>query len=139
MKLPYTICYTSVANNVSHQDVQDIFNKAYQFNYDSEICGMLLYSKEAQRFFQVLEGSKDVVIELYENKIRKDSRHKEIFEIYHRTTSKPIFFDYSTKFAIVRTENDLLKIKEYIERYKYSLSNSDKILRLLEPFTILYP
>lgn len=138
MKLPYTICYTSVANNVTESDIEDIFSKTHEHNNKCEIHGVLLYSKETNRFFQVLEGEKKEVIELYEEKIAKDSRHKEVIEVFHRPTSKPIFFKYSSKFNIVKTSDDLHEIKKYMEEHKYSKANSEKILRLLEPFFIFY-
>ncbi|MUP44676.1 BLUF domain-containing protein [Gramella sp. BOM4] len=138
MKLPYTICYTSVANDLDEEDVNRIFEVTAKHNNECQIQGLLLYSKETSRFFQVLEGEKKEVINLYHEKILKDPRHNDITDVFHKPTSKPIFFKYTSKFNLIKTSEDLKEIKRYIEEHKYSQANSDEVLRLLEPFLILY-
>ncbi|MDX1718833.1 MAG: BLUF domain-containing protein [Salegentibacter mishustinae] len=138
MKSSYTICYTSIANPLKQHEIEDIFEKTYKHNRDFEIKGILLYSNETNRFFQVLEGEKQKVVELYEEKILKDFRHYEIVEVFHRSTSKPIFNQYSTSFNIIKTYDDLNNIREYLNKHKYSKPNSEEVLRLLEPFYIFY-
>ncbi|TBW29976.1 BLUF domain-containing protein [Gramella sp. KN1008] len=138
MKLPYTICYTSVANQLDDDEVNEIFEITARHNNNCKIQGLLLYSKDTNRFFQVLEGEKKEVIKLYHEKILKDPRHSEVTEIFHKPTSKPIFFKYTSKFNLIKSGEDLQEIKKYIEEHKYSKANSDEVLRLLEPFLILY-
>lgn len=138
MKLPHTICYTSVGNNLSDQDIEDIFKVTSEHNQECEIHGLLLYSKETNRFFQVLEGEKQEVKELYQYKICKDKRHTDIIEIFDRPTSKPVFLKYSSKFNLVKTEEDLARIKKYIEENRYSKQNAEQIARLMEPFFLFY-
>ena len=138
MKLPYTICYTSVGNNISEEEVDKIFEVTSQFNQECEIAGLLLYSKETNRFFQVLEGSKKEVRDLYYDKIKDDSRHKEIIEIFDRPTSKPVFLKYSSKFNLVKTDEDLAQIKKYINENRHSRDNAAEIARLMEPFFLFY-
>lgn len=138
MKLPYTICYTSVANDLDDDEVNRIFEVTAAHNNDCKIQGMLLYSKETASFFQVLEGEKNEVLKLYREKILQDHRHSEVTEIFHKSTSKPIFFKYTSKFNLIKSAEDLQRIKIYIEEHKYSRANSDEVLRLLEPFLIFY-
>ena len=138
MKLPYTICYTSVGNEVTEEEVNRIFEVTARYNETCKIQGLLLYSIETNRFFQVLEGEKKEILKLYNEKILKDSRHTDVIEIFHKPTSKPIFFKYSSKFNLIKTGEDLREIKNYIEENKYSQANAEKVLRLLEPFLILY-
>ncbi len=138
MKLPHTICYSSVGNDLSEEDVENIFRVTSEHNQECEIHGLLLYSKETNRFFQVLEGEKEEIRELYHRKIRRDSRHTDIIEIFDRPTSKPVFLKYSSKFNLVKTEEDLATIKKYIEENKYSKQNAEQIARLMEPFFLFY-
>ena len=114
------------------------FQKTDQYNNECGINGVLLYSEETERFFQILEGPKKEVIDLYEQKIKKDSRHEQIMEIFHRSTSKPIFFKYTSQFKLIDTHEDLEMIKKYMEEHEYSKNNSKKVLRLLEPFFLFY-
>ena len=137
MKLPYTICYVSKADpELSKEEIEDIFKTSIEHNNECTISGILLYSME--RFFQILEGEKKEVIELYEDKIRNDPRHHDIMEIYHKPSGKPIFLRYNSKFEIVSTHQDLDRIKTYIDKNsKYGTSNKD-ILRILEPFILFH-
>ncbi|MBT8295400.1 MAG: BLUF domain-containing protein [Gramella sp.] len=138
MKLPYTICYISAGNNIEEQDIKEIFSNTEAHNNRCEIRGILLYSKETNRFFQVLEGGKEEVKNLYHEKILKDPRHKDIAEVFHKPTSKPVFFKYSSTFNLIKSGEELDAIKKYMQEHKYSRDGSDKVLRLLEPFFIFY-
>lgn len=66
-----------------------MLTKAQQYNIDNQISGILIIKDKS--IFQLLEGSKDEVIRLYE-KIKTDKRHKSsliIFEGFSSYRSVP--------------------------------------------------
>tara|TARA_R100000935_G_scaffold44696_2_gene67605 strand:- start:25993 stop:26412 length:420 start_codon:yes stop_codon:yes gene_type:complete len=133
MKPIHTICYISnAAPDLSDSDIEAIFNQASTQNNEYNVSGILLYNLE--HFFQVLEGDEEYIIDLYENKIKKDTRHLDIYEVYNKTTEKPVFMGYDSKFNIIKTEEDLQKIKKYLSSVR--TTTSDKLTRLLRPFVI---
>ena len=134
MKLIYTICYVSKSNNsLEDNAIEQIFEKSMDYNSRCNISGILLHS--FGNFFQVLEGNEEVLLELYE-KIKKDERHGEIFEVYHGRTAHPIFYKYKSKFNVVKTAEDLKAIDAYLD-LNDSHQVSDKLKRLLKPFLMM--
>ena len=134
MKLLHTICYISNARpDLTDQQIEEVFDITTFNNNNCDVTGILLYNMG--HFFQVIEGEKDHIIDLYDNKIAIDSRHDNLFVVYNKPTAKPIFLGYDSKFNIVKTEEDLQKIKSYL--YGVKSSTSDKLTRLLRPFVLL--
>ncbi len=136
MKQAYTICYISRSKNLSQEDIRDIFKETESYNNSHNIKGLLLYSETMERFLQVLEGEKKELVALYNERIVKDDRHTDIMEVFNRETSNPIFDDYSSKFNLVKTHEDLEKIKNYFEKNKLKDSTSEKLYRLVDTFLI---
>ncbi len=93
----------------------------------------MLYS--LGNFFQVLEGDQDYIEDLYENHILKDSRHSNVFEIYRRNITNPIFSTYLSQFQAITTSGQLNKIYDYLESNN-RIPTSDKLSRLLKPFIL---
>jgi hypothetical protein len=60
---------------LNDQELVDILKVSRENNESSEVTGLLLY--KGGNFMQVLEGDDEVVTALYE-KIRTDSRHKDV-------------------------------------------------------------
>ncbi len=134
MKLLYNICYVSKASEqLTNDDVKDIFKVTEQANNASGISGILLYS--IGNFFQVLEGEKKLLENLYENKIKKDTRHSNIYEVFRKEMETPIFSNYFSQFQTITTAIQLDEIREYLKSNKTN-STSEKLFRLLTPFNI---
>ncbi|MGK0386464.1 MAG: hypothetical protein ACI849_001081 [Patiriisocius sp.] len=130
----HTICYSSKAvDNLQEEGLESIYNKTYTNNSIRNVTGILLF--ELGNFFQVLEGEKDIIMPLYEEKIKKDPRHHSIFEIINKPKQKALFLDYRTDFNIIRTPEQLAMIDTYLKEHK--VSTSEKIQRLLQPFLLL--
>jgi hypothetical protein len=73
------IIYVSVRNaNCSDEEIQKILESSNRNNGKLDITSVLLYSRN--KFLQVLEGEKDLILELY-NKIKLDERHKNVIMI----------------------------------------------------------
>lgn len=133
MKSKHTVCYISNASpTLTDKDIDFVLEDAAARNSASHITGILLYN--LGHFFQVIEGEESQITELFENKIMVDPRHSDIYVVYNKSTTKPVFFDYSSKFNIVKTEKDLANIKEYLLHVR--TSTSDKLTRLLRPFVL---
>ena len=80
--MTHTICYFSRAKeDITKDQVEEIFTKTYTTNTLKDIKGILLYMMGD--FFQVLEGDEKVLNEIYST-IKKDNRHHTIFEIINR-------------------------------------------------------
>lgn len=130
----YTICYSSKASSgVNERIIEDIFSTTLENNPKKQINGILLYGMG--NFFQVLEGKKDTIESLYEDTIKNDPRHTEIFEIIRRDTDTPAFSNYSSTFTIVKTNAQLENIKSYL-RLNRVHTTSEKLSRLLNPFLL---
>jgi hypothetical protein len=134
MKCLYTICYVSKASeHITKDDVKDIFKVTEQANNASGISGILLHSFD--NFFQVLEGEKRDLEQLYEDKIKKDTRHSDIYEIFNKEMETPIFSTYLSQFLTITTSIQLDEIRKYLNSNR-THSTSEKLSRLLKPFII---
>ncbi len=130
----HTICYVSRSNpSLSEEEIQSLFAQVSVYNHDMGLTGLLTYS--FGRFFQVLEGDPKEILPLYENHIKKDLRHTDIFEIFNRSTLHQIFLQYSSKFKVVTENKELQHIEKYLNTHRLD-STSEKISRLLKPFLL---
>ncbi|RDK84200.1 BLUF domain-containing protein [Marinirhabdus gelatinilytica] len=132
--MTYTVCYVSKATEgLGETEIEDVFATTLKNNAEKNIYGILLYGMG--NFFQVLEGNKKTVESLYEQEIKNDTRHYDVFEIMRKTTQGPIFSSYSSVFTIVKTNEQLEQIKTYLRQNKVN-TTSDKLSRLLNPFLL---
>ncbi len=129
----YTICYTSKAmEGLNEASVELIFLSTQENNVAKNITGILLYS--LGNFFQVLEGDEKTVKELYDEYIKVDPRHKDVFEIISKN-APAVFSEYNSLFKIIQSSEELINLQEYLSRHNIS-STSDKFKRLLNTFII---
>ena len=132
--MTYTLCYVSkAAEGVNKNEIEQIFETTLANNSEKGIHGILLYGMD--NFFQVLEGDERSVETLYEDYIKNDPRHFDIFEVIRRKTAKPVFSEYSSLFTIVKTSEQLEQIKAYLATHNVN-STSNKLKRLLNPFLL---
>lgn len=88
----YAICYVSTrTNEVSEEEIRELLQKREKENSRNEVKGLLLYSEG--KFFQVLEGEKNLILSLFED-IQKDPRHKDLMQIVGREISEGSYDDY---------------------------------------------
>lgn len=78
-----------------------LLKKARAANALLDITGMLLY--ENKNFFQVLEGSESVVVQLFK-KICADKRHQGVVRIIQEPIAKRSFCDWTMSFSNVSRE-----------------------------------
>jgi hypothetical protein len=130
----HTICYLSKAREgLSENEIENIFTITQEKNNAAGIKGILLYG--FGNFFQVLEGEKKVIEDLYLHKICEDDRHTDIVNIINYKIKYPIFSAYSSEFNIVKTNNQLDQVKNYLSK-KDLHHLSKNIQRMLNPFLL---
>lgn len=132
--MSYTICYISNAtDHLLEDELMQLFEKVTILNNSKNINGILL--SNFGHFFQILEGEKKIVEDLFNNQIKKDPRHTDIFIIIEKEYPKAIFNEYSSKFNTVKNSEDLKNVIAYLDKNKFNSTN-EKLKRLLDPFML---
>ena len=123
----YAISYVSTAHiDLNEQGVNQIFNKSNDYNKSKEITGILLYNQRS--FFQLIEGEKKVIENLYE-KITEDSRHQEIIKFLEKPIHRPSFDGYMTDCITDAKRFDQVKLKEYLHYIEVLKPASQKAVK----------
>lgn len=123
----YAISYVSTASiDLQEQGVNDIMNETNEFNKGNKITGILLYNE--RNFFQLLEGDKKVIQDLYK-KIIKDSRHQDIIKFLEKPVSRPAFDGYMTDFITDTNKYDQSQLKHYLHYIEVLEPESQKSLK----------
>ncbi|WP_298950906.1 BLUF domain-containing protein [uncultured Nonlabens sp.] len=134
MDSTYTICYISkAAQELTTQDIKELFKNTSSVNNSNKVSGFLLHS--INNFFQVLEGEERHLKNLFE-KIQEDTRHSDIYEVYNKHTTHPVFKGYKSEFDIVKSSEDLEILVSYLSQNNANSTNL-KLKRLLKPFAML--
>ena len=128
--------YTSVQTNpLSEAEVARLVQESRINNIQHGVTGILLHVNDT--FFQVLEGSKEVVEALYA-KILEDPRHKRVTRIIFETISRRYFGDSDMNIAtMTRTELATVLGEENMAKRELILAELDegRAKRLLRAFT----
>lgn len=91
----HAVCYVSnVDPKMGMQEIQDLLSFCEEKNRERDIKGVLLFSEG--NFFQVLEGKKEVIKELWK-KIEKDPRHNGIIQIIGRDIKEGSYDSYKAE------------------------------------------
>lgn len=122
------ILYASKSNNIYPQvkdDLMQILDAAVDFNYRHSITGVLYYGNGY--FFQCMEGPKDIVDELFYNKIIKDKRHKNCEILSYITCKDVMFKDWSMKFAPVNRSIKKFFSEQCLDEFNPYLLSCDMV------------
>lgn len=131
--MQHVICYISTATqNLKDDEVQGLMEEWEQMNGQKDIKGILLYSDS--HFFQVLEGEKMSVLELY-FKIQNDPRHTDIIQVMGKDVEEGSLDDY----IIDNLQNGYYSRPEILKKYLESVKGMDaqvqrQIKTILESF-----
>jgi len=110
----YAISYVSTASrNLEEEKIENILRISEENNNKNNITGLLLFSEG--NFFQIIEGRKEEIAELY-NKIEKDSRHHNIIKIFEKRIYKEAFDGYKSDFISENTRYNSSRLNNY-EKY----------------------
>ncbi|MCM4160938.1 BLUF domain-containing protein [Antarcticibacterium flavum] len=127
--MKYAISYVSTASsNLGEEEIQKILDYSRNWNMDHHITGILLYSEG--NFFQVLEGEKQLVEELFK-RIKNDARHYDIIKIFSKDIVEERFTGYKADFISVDSryrENDLTTYLAQIDKLNPGIQTSVKYI-----------
>lgn len=123
----YAISYVSTSHiDLQEQGVKDIMNATNKFNKSQNITGILLYNE--RNFFQLIEGEKKTIQELYE-KITQDPRHQNIIQFLEKPVHRPSFDGYLTDFITDTKRYDQSALKHYLNYIEVLEPESRKSLK----------
>ncbi|MDX1760738.1 MAG: BLUF domain-containing protein [Christiangramia sp.] len=109
----HVICYVSHTNSeLDLHQIQDLLDFSLNNNRKLGLKGVLLYSEG--NFFQILEGEKEVVLNIY-HKIEKDPRHHGIIQIIGRDISKGAIDGYTVDVLNGEDKYNIEVPKEYLD------------------------
>ena len=90
----YAICYVSTANtNWADSEINQLLQQSKQNYNRNNIQGLLLYSEG--NFFQIIEGDKDRILNLYES-IENDTRHSNLIKVFEQDIEQELFDGYES-------------------------------------------
>ena len=125
----YAISYVSSANReLSEAEIQKILSSSETRNNERHITGLLLYSDG--NFFQVIEGEKEEVLNLYP-KIRTDKRHHTLIKIFEKEIHKESFNDYDCNFISEEGHYNDERLDLYLNRVKTLDEQTQKTVRTI--------
>ncbi len=128
----HTIAYVSTSSKLSNHQINELMSDSKLKNEEDGITGVLMYSD--QNFFQIIEGEKKIIIELYA-KIERDPRHYNLIKIFDRQIKKPSFTSFQNSYTIVNQEKDYVELQQFLEAEKsYNSKNYKNITYLAYKF-----
>ncbi len=107
----YLIYVSTPVTPMEDDALLSLLEECRETNHRLGITGMLLYKNGD--FMQMLEGDKQVVMELYDA-IRKDERHKDVITIMTGDIRKRNFESWSMGFCNMDKSADVPDYDEYI-------------------------
>ncbi|MGD9889617.1 MAG: BLUF domain-containing protein [Halothiobacillaceae bacterium] len=118
-------------------EVSRILLQSRKNNPAVDVVGALYYKNGY--FFQVLEGARENVENLY-NKIIKDPRHKNSKILINKTIERSGFNDWSMKYGI--TDDDVNELLNkygmiFFNPYKFTDEITENMVRLLQDVPLL--
>uniref|UniRef100_UPI0040484236 BLUF domain-containing protein n=1 Tax=Aliarcobacter sp. TaxID=2321116 RepID=UPI0040484236 len=131
----YRIMYISTAIvNFSDNELNELLNIARKNNSKKNLTGLLVV--KGRTFLQCLEGEKNNVLEVFE-KIKNDSRHKDIFEIIEDESSDNRYFpDWSMGYKNIKYLTDIKsnKLKDFTSKKDLETLSKDYISEVFKEF-----
>jgi len=110
----YAISYVSTASrNLEEEKIENILRISEENNNKNNVTGLLLFSEG--NFFQIVEGRKEDITELYK-KIEKDPRHHNIIKLFEKRIHKEAFDGYKSDFISENTRYNSSRLNNY-EKY----------------------
>ena len=112
----HQILYVSVENHPFTKDgLQALLEQSRKKNAALGITGILIYYKK--HFFQILEGEKENVFELFRT-IKKDNRHLSVILVWDEPIEKRSFKDWTMAFLDLNKldRSQLQNYSEFLEK-----------------------
>lgn len=128
------VCYISnFSENLDQNSISELISNVDTKNKSRGITGLLIIRNK--HFFQILEGKKEKIDELFEI-IRMDSRHRGIIKLLDTRIEDRIFKDYNSgEFDIFHKFADMKKLYLYFNWIKYAnYLPADELIQLTTNF-----
>ena len=128
-----TICYISDSLDYNSLDkLTTLYLKAKSNNIKNNITGVLIYKN--QNFLQVLEGEETLVDKTFE-RIKHDTRHRNLFKVINTSIQERIFEDYNFGFTIIDNKKGLNNLNNYLAWLKEADNKlANKVITMVENF-----
>jgi hypothetical protein len=124
----FRIIYLSSAIEMfTDEEINNLLQISRANNEQKNITGLLLYSEG--NFIQILEGSKEDVMDTFE-KIKLDTRHKNIIIIVNEETESRTFSDWSMGYSLL----DPSFLNKHPEINPFRFKSSASIDRIVKTF-----
>ena len=107
----YMLYISTAVKPMNYDELSALLQQCRDNNHERGITGMLLYQNGT--FMQMLEGEKQVVLDLYD-KIRNDDRHTGIHTVLSGDVEERNFKDWSMGFFNMDKAGEFPKYSEYI-------------------------
>lgn len=129
----YAICYVSTASkDVRENDIKELLDHSAQYNNEHDIRGVLLYAEG--NFFQILEGEKKLVEEIFVN-IKKVTRHQNLIQVVGKDLQQGAFDGFKAEMVNESNKYDYELVKEYMEQVEGLDSQTQGVVKhMLEVF-----
>ena len=116
LKMLQTICYLSNSRkDLTNQELQSLFFSTKMNNIRLKISGILIHDNG--NFFQIIEGKKKHVIDLYQ-KIENDSRHFNLIKIFDKPIQSSSFKSFRSSYITVRGKKDYSELQRFLKQEK---------------------
>lgn len=135
MELTHCIyCSVAADENLPKEKLEEILEQSRHNNQNADVTGVLLF--ESGSFFQVLEGDKVVVGDLFK-KIARDTRHKNVTKLIYEPIENRTFGEWSMGYPKV-TKKELESLSGLNDFFSRGNSFADleegRAKKLLEAF-----
>lgn len=129
----YAICYvSSAAQPVNMEGINKVLKQAREKNIQNDVKGILLYSEG--NYFQVIEGDKPYILELY-TRIENDPRHHTLIQVLGKKIQSGSFDSYVTDIVTEENKYDPNILEEYLQGIKGIEPKTKEVVeRILEVF-----
>lgn len=125
----YAIIYVSTTSRELEQsEVVELLDQTEVRNNRLGIHGLLVYSEG--NFFEVLEGEKDLVLDLF-NSIKEDDRHKNIITIFEHPVKDKLFDPKDGYFISANTRYRKLKVENFYNCIKDLDESTQKVVNTI--------
>lgn len=129
----YKLIYSSIESyHLSYELMEDIAFKASIYNKTKNITGLLVYINGS--IIQLLEGEKEDVLALFEDRISKDNRHKDIKIMMNGDSDARTFPEWNMGFKKIDNDHysSYLQYNDYLEEIDPKILFSQN-----QPFNLL--
>ena len=122
--LPFQLTYHSIARpDLNEQDIRDIMEVSMKNNAELNITGCLIYHNNF--FLQILEGEKEVVLELFD-RIKLDDRNDQVTLLSTDDSKSRIFKEWAMAYYHIPQKKELSPEEKEVKSELLQLSDTSK-------------